>query len=469
MRAAGILAAVLLATACTATVPFPLPRRSPPVTAPGELAPRTISGPSPIASCGGTDQLVNAPEEPTLAVDPSDQTHLVAAWQQDRRPGGAAYGAAVAVSRDAGASWKASMLPDLARCAGGPYGLVSDTWASVGPDHTAYVSTLAITTGRPLGYSVVVSTSRDGGRSWAAPVVLATASPPLALLDKPSILADPRKPGRVYAVWARFPGSTGNAGDQVFFSRSDDHGASWSTPAALTAGGAVETQNNELVTPADGVLLDVFSQGAPLQSGHQGQVGVLRSTDGGRTWAAPATIASFAITQTTDPDTGRTIRAFGQDVAAAAGGGWAYAAWFENRRDGSSAIWTSGSSDGGRTWSEASPVVEEAAQPFLPALAVAGDGRLGVTWYDLRDAAAGPGLGTQVWAGTSADHGRTWRSRQLDRPFDLHAAPVATGEGPFIGDYEGLVGLGTVFAAAYVRTTAAGTPNRTEIAFARFA
>jgi hypothetical protein len=466
VRAAlGAAAAALLAVACTASVPVPLARRS--AAPPGPLAPRAISGPSPIAACGGADQLVDAPEEPSLAVDPADPTHLVAAWQQDRRPSGAAYGAAVAVSHDAGATWKEAMLPEVARCSGGPYALVSDTWTSIGPDHTAYVSALTLTGGRPVGYSVVVSASRDGGHTWTGPAVVATASPPQALLDKPSILADPRKPGRVYAVWARFLGN-GSAGDQVSFSRSDDHGATWSAPSALTPGGGVETQNNELVAPAAGVLLDVFSQGSPLETNHVGQVGVLRSTDGGLTWAPSVSVASFAITQTTDPDRGTPIRAFGQDVAAAAGGGWAYVAWFENRRDGTSAIWTSGSGDGGRTWSAASLVVAETAQPFLPTLAVAGDGRLGVTWYDLRDAAAGPGLATQVWAGTSSDQGRTWRSRQLDRPFDLHAAPVATGVGPFIGDYEGLVGLGSSFATTYVRTTALGTPNRTEIAFARF-
>jgi hypothetical protein len=456
VRALGAAAAALLLAGCAAgTHPSP----------PGPLAPRAISAPSPIASCGGAGQLVDAPEEPSLAVDPADPNHLVAAWQQDRRPNGAAYGAAVAVSRDAGASWKETMLPNLARCAGGPYALVSDTWASIGPDHVAYVSALGLADGRPSAISVVVSASRDGGRTWATPVVMASASTREAILDKPSILADPRRPGRVYAVWARY---AGDAGDQVTFARSDDHGATWTAPAALTPGGAVETQNNELLAPAAGVLLDVFAQGSPLQTNHQGEVGVLRSTDGGRTWAPPVTVASFAITQTTDPDTGATIRSFGQDVVAAAGGGWAYASWFENRADGTSGIWTSGSHDGGRTWSAASPLVQEAAQPFLPTLAVSGDGRLGAIWYDLRDAAAGPGLGTALWAGTSADRGRTWRSRRLDRPFDLHAAPVATGEGPFIGDYEGLAGLGAGFAAAYVRTTTAGTPNRTEIAFARF-
>src|SRR5262249_12007368 len=156
--------------------------------------------------------------------------------------------------------------------------------------------------------------SRDGGGRWTAPVVVDTATPPEALLDKPAILADPRRPGRVYAVWARFIGSKG---DQVEFARSDDHGATWSTPSALTGTG-METQNNELLAPAAGVLLDVFSQGSPLTTGHPGQVGVLRSTDGGLTWSPPITVASFALTQTTDPDSGAHIRAFGQDVVAAA-------------------------------------------------------------------------------------------------------------------------------------------------------
>jgi hypothetical protein len=449
-------AASLMVCACTIGG-LPTPR-----AAQADLAPRAISAPSPIAGCGGAGQLVGAPEEPSLAADPGDPRHLVAAWQQDRRPGGAAYGAAVAASRDGGVTWREEMLPQLARCAGGPYALVSDTWASIGPDGTAYVSTLALAGAGGRTYSIVVSASRDGGTTWAAPVVVSTATAPAALLDKPSILADPRRPGRVYAVWARYAGDSAN---QTGFSRSDDHGATWSAPATIH-GGSSEAQNNELLAPADGVLVDVFAEGSPLESNRQGSVAAMRSTDGGLTWSASRAVASFALTQTTDPERGTTIRSFGQDVVAAAGGGWAYAAWFENRAGGTSAIWVSASRDGGRSWSAPSVVVEGPAQAFLPTLAVAGDGRVGVTWYDLRDAAAGPGLATEVWAATSNDHGLTWRARRLDGPFDLRAAPVATGAGPFLGDYEGLAGLATGFAAAYVRTAAAATAGRTEIAFA---
>ncbi|HXM59054.1 MAG TPA: hypothetical protein VOB72_26880 [Candidatus Dormibacteraeota bacterium] len=412
---------------------------------------------------------MDAPEEPSLAVDPRDPRHLVAAWQQDRRPNGAAYGAAVAVSRDGGATWRETMLPRLTRCAGGgPYELVSDTWTSIGPDGAAYVGALTISPrGGRFDSSIVVSASRDGGTAWGAPVVAGTAAAGEAVLDKPSILADPRKPGRVLAVWARFR-LTG-ASDQVALASSEDHGATWSAPATIYDAGS-EAQFNTLLAAQDGALLEVFSEGRPLDAGRPARVAAMRSTDGGATWSAPVTVASFTATQAVDPEGGGKIRAFGEAVsAAAAPGGHVYVAWFEDHAGDTSAVRVSGSADGGRTWDPPAAVVQEPAQPFLPALAVAGDGTVAVTWYDLRHAAAGPGLGTEVWTAVSRDHGLTWRELRLDRPFDLRLAPAATGEGLFIGDYEGLAGLPAGFAAAYVRTPAGGAQNRTEVAFVRFA
>src|SRR5262249_57540547 len=98
---------------------------------------------------------------------------------------------------------------------------------------------------------------------------------------------------------------------------------------------------------------------------------------------------------------------------------------------------------------------------------VGGGGRVGGSWDDLRNASLGPGLGTEVWSAVSSDRGVTWRAKKLDGPFDLRTAPNST-LGLFIGDYEGLVGLQSSFAAAYVRTPAGAQQSRTEIAFARF-
>jgi len=89
------------------------------------------------------------------------------------------------------------MLPGLAQCAGGPYQLVSDPWTSIGADGAAYVGALGLNPNGKPGSAVLVSAARDGGATWGAPVVVAAADPRTELLDKPSILADPRRPHRV--------------------------------------------------------------------------------------------------------------------------------------------------------------------------------------------------------------------------------------------------------------------------------
>src|SRR5215467_16292686 len=135
-------------------------RPSPPASPPpalGALSPRVISQASPIASCNGNGQLVDVPEEPSLGVDPRGPRHLMATWQQDRRAAGGAFGLAVALSRDAGATWRESMLPGLTQCAGGPYELASDTWASIGADGTAYVGALGLNPGGKRGSAILVS------------------------------------------------------------------------------------------------------------------------------------------------------------------------------------------------------------------------------------------------------------------------------------------------------------------------
>lgn len=456
----GAVTALLVLVSCVPGRPSP-PASPPPSL--GALSPRVISQASPIASCNGNGQLVDVPEEPSLGADPRDPRHLIATWQQDRRDAGAAFGLAVAVSRDGGVTWRESMLPGLAQCAGGPYQLVSDPWTSIGADGAAYVGALGLNPNGKPGSAVLVTAARDGGASWGAPVVVATADR-AELLDKPSILGDPRRPRRVYAVWAKF--TTGSRSNDIGFSRSDDGGATWRQPVSVYNGTGA-AQNNLLLALPDGGLVDMFVEGGEAREGDRVRVAAARSTDGGVTWSQPATVASFLFTITRDPERGTVIRSIGQDISAAASGRRLYVTWFENHRSGTSAIWVSSSTDGGVTWSQPSTVVQEAVQPFLPSIAVARDGRLGATWYDLRNASSGPGLGTEVWSAVSADQGVTWRMQKLDGPFDLRTAPNST-LGLFLGDYEGLVGLQSSFAAAYVRTPAGAQQSRTEIAFARF-
>jgi hypothetical protein len=60
--------------------------------------------------------------------------------------------------------------------------------------------------------------ARDGGASWSSPALLDAGGH--GFNDKPSITADPTRPGTAYAVWT-LEGA-------AFMSRTRDAGASWS-------------------------------------------------------------------------------------------------------------------------------------------------------------------------------------------------------------------------------------------------
>ena len=181
---------------------------------------------------------------------------------------------------------------------------------------------------------------------------------------------------------------------------------------------------------------------------------VLRSTDRGATWSAPVTVASLTPAGTSDRYTKRDVRS-GTVVPAVAADprtGALYVAWQDARFSGGArdAVVLATSADGGRSWS-APRLASVAGGPpaFRPALAVAPDGTLALTYYDFRFGPAAIALPLPVtgWLATSTDGGQSWREVALGGSFDLRLAPDA--EGWFLGDYTGLVHDGAGFVAAY--------------------
>ena len=77
-------------------------------------------------------------------------------------------------------------------------------------------------------------------------------------------------------------------------------------------------------------------------------------------------------------------------------------------------------------------------------MALAPDGTLGVSYYDLRNRPVGsPALTTDAWLATCpppCDQTGTWREAHLGGPFDAAKAPDSGGS--FLGDYQGLAGVG---------------------------
>src|SRR5262245_17590988 len=192
------------------------------------LPPSQVSDPSPLDNSNvSPDAVVNSEVEPQIAVDPTDPTHAVAIWQQDRyQHVGGARALVVSVTKNAnvkgGATWSTpaaipyfnatdSTFNTTDPVTGQGYARYTDPWVTITPTGVVYASALAMTpTGPVPGHTaVLVSKSLDGGYTWSAPTILIRddapdgTDPADLANDKEMIVADPNNANNVYVVWDR--------------------------------------------------------------------------------------------------------------------------------------------------------------------------------------------------------------------------------------------------------------------------
>jgi hypothetical protein len=427
-----------------------------------------VSGGSPFGpGCNGAAQGgTNFPGlevEPSVAVDPTDPRHLVAAWQQDRWSNGGSQGILSGTSSDGGATWTVTHAA-FSRCAGaapgsgGDYERASDPWVSIGPTGIVWQTALVFdnTTGRS---AIAASRSDDGGATWGDVTVLGADNDADVLNDKDAVTADPTDPGRAFAVWDRITGLTQPTKPigygPAMLARAEN--GVWEPARAIYDPGVdQQTLSNIVVVLPDGTLVDVFEHLVNISSNTPtADMEVLRSTDHGTTWSPPVSIASAYAWGIQDPaEPTMWVRIAGLPaVAADPVTGQLYVVWEQvyTTLQGPDGIAMSTSTDGGLTWSAPVQVNQvPTAGAFVPAVAVAADGTVGVTYYDTRDAAA---AGTDVFDAaafllTSHDHGKTWAEDRLTGPFDLRQSSI--GDVYFLGDYEGLAASGAQLVPFFV-------------------
>lgn len=447
------------------------------------------------AGCGSEGPARNWEMENALAIDPTDQGKLVTAFIQDWQDA-----IVVARSSNGGRSWHQAVVPTN-RCGWWLNGVkpaptieghafeldnsVNDPALAIGPSHTSpqkqvsYLSSLSLQS-TPSGFvrsALVVNRSSDGGRTWSSPAVLDTGSAPVPFTGTvveagTHVATDPGIPGAAFVVWTKFDFDKNTS--TVWFSRTDDDGASWSSRVPAAAGvPGVFPAIGRVLPVADGLLIvyaEVDTPSGLLASGTTiatTRLMAVRSSDGGRSWSLPGQIA-----------VGDALHVTGAAVAKAPDGS-AYVAWFRRDPEGPGVTpLLTRSRDGGRTWTDPKAVGEPLASTLvglsgLPSglnVAVAGDGTVGVTLYDHRRDDPSDGEHTMdYWLRTSPNGGETWTETHLAGPFDQDSAPdnaghsresaAATcdvepidtdchtyGDG-VLGDYNGLAGTAHGFLA----------------------
>ena len=438
-----------------------------------------------VTDCNGGAQIGivyrNSETEPHLAVNPTDPDNMIAVWHQDRWSNGSAQGIGGAYTLDGGATWSALNV-SFTRCSGGlpgttgDYQRASDPWLTFGPAGVVYLMAL-VSDQSTSRNGMVVAKSTDGGVSFSDPIIIkdhdAAGIKARSLFhDKNTMTADPHHPGFVYATWTLFR----NRSYALLFSRSTDGGDTWSPAHPVNVfekmamhEGASFRQGAQIAVLPDGTLINTFFRvlADPRRGGQFTGIeeAIFRSRDQGGRWERLDTpVAAIVPTGAIDAELFFNfgiilpVRDAGQlpDIAVNRTTGAIYIVWQDGRFSplGASSILIARSIDGGDTWSQPLPVHDVSNpfnQAFLPAVAVATDGTVGVLFYDFRNDQFGDAiLGTDVHL-TKLDPDLNIQTeiRLTDSPFDMRQMLITGFSGFFPGDYIGLDTAGNDFVAAF--------------------
>jgi hypothetical protein len=433
----------------------------------------------------------NKQNEPTIAVDPTDPSKLIAGSNDEQRQPPCGPGpvrgptapanncsffpnvgtSGVYTSSDGGTSWtNRGLLPGYTDASPGGT-LVSDGDPVIvfGPKPDAngafsfatgarayYAGLASFASGAANGNQapelIAVSRSDDDGVSWTNPVLAATGNG-FKFNDKEDIWADknPASPffGRVYVSWTQFRGSVFTFfGEPVMVTFSADGGATWAKPNQISA-----AHNNATVGGRQGTAVRTGPDGTVYMFWEDSDVNgakmvVATSHDGGVKWSHATTIAS--VRDIADPIPGANFRTDSfLSAAVDQTSGAIYASWSDGS-GGAGHIVVTNSSDGASSWSTPRTVSAAAnGYAFFQGLDVAPNGRVDLAYQALTaTSVATYGIGNakiDSYYVSSANGGVTWSvpTKVSSASSDPAASAQNNLARQFWGDYNTLVSTNT--------------------------
>jgi hypothetical protein len=334
--------------------------------------------------------------------------------------------------------------------------------------------------------------STDGSR-YVRTVILATNTFGLGMFnDKTDLTVDPAT-GNVYAAWSDFHG---NGCNEILFSRSTDHGATFSAPLKISSGICGNQGPSIVIGPAGQVDIGwQANTGGALAKATTAVTGAafVSSADFGQTFSkariavnyAPFVSEQFSGNGSRECGdgafacpTGQTFPRFdlaGPYLAADNTHATLVMAFQAAQASGQGQIEYVVSTDGGATWSSAALLAPSASgHQFFPWL-VASGGRVSAIWYDSRGdpnyaATRAPCNSTtghtsaclNVRYAESSDGGKTWGTsiQVTDTPTNLNYEQFGGRLVPFFGDYITVAAQGSTIGAVWTdQRNTAGAPD----------
>ena len=352
---------------------------------------------------------------------------IVSAFQVGRIFDGGACAIGFATSTNNGASWTSGLLPGITKYAGaGPNDRATDASVAYDAAHGAWlVSSLTLLeSGGVHGNAVVTSRSTDGGLTWGAPFTTATGGD----LDKNWIVCDNTSTspfyGHCYTQW-----DDHGAGNRLEMSTSTDGGKTWSAPATNNTG----VIGGQPVVRPDGTVI------VPIANANETAIGAFSSTNGGASWSAVTTIATIR-----HHTVAGGLREGPLPSAEIDHAGTVYVAWTDCRFRRScrtnDIVLSHSLNATGTSWSPISRVpidgTSSRVDHFIPGLAVntttsGANAQLGLTYYFY------PSGSTQLGVGfiSSTNGGSTWSTPQTLAAGMPSTWAATTSQGRMVGDY----------------------------------
>ncbi len=418
--------------------------------------------------------------EPTVAVDPHD-TQVVVAGSND-------YCAAIVNgdvwagyyrSADGGASWQDSLVPGYPADSS-PAGLASPTHgscAAAGDPSQAFdregrlfYAFICFNRSKPVNGSVFVSRYTSDGSAYDRTVLVKRGTPSGLFLtglfqDKINLTVDQTAgafSGNVYVAWSQYNGFAPT--NAVLFSRSMDHGITYSRPVRVTPVSLGTASFADLAVGPDGAVYLAFLT-YPSSSNPNTDVWLVKSTDGGASFGPAAHVASIVVFDSSEFSgngatdcgdgpfacpSGLTFSRFTSAPAVAADASGVHVVWNGELPNGQSKVFVRNSPNG-TSWPAPAATLDTIAvgHQWTPDIAAA-NGTISVVFYDSRsdpayspslppgDTAAGQNSGDVVntYLAKSTNGGTSWNETQIStHGSNFNWETHASRRDGFWGDY----------------------------------
>ena len=412
-----------------------------------------------LSALAGTDVKVNQDigidlqNEISLALNPSNPSNLVAAYNDDPDKGPGSFdtgpGIGLSYTTNTGTSWNTTHTPPVWGHEFDP----SVTFDTKGNIFVGFISSTTTWSWPKTNSGVFVSKSSDGGISWTQPTTVeAFAGSGVTTVpfdDKSYVACDTSSTSpyqdRLYIVWQR--DSTDGVHSEIYSAYSTSQGTTFTAPLKVNDQPISVSLGNAPVPAVspDGTLCVTWIDIDIVQANTTWVPGTIffdKSTDGGNSFAQDTTVAVITAVRKypfSSPFSSFRANSFPSIAVDPTNGNNIYIAYSADMGGQGDAdygdIYLVRSTDGGQTWSAPKKINDDVGTngQFHPWVSVTPSGVVCVAWYDRRNDPLDIDL--DIYYALSVDNGSTFTSNKKVNDVTIK---LLTDPSAWMGEYLGL-------------------------------